>query len=249
MFILLDALKHLPLEMIRPPTSFVSSPLPDIESTAHGMEVFGLLREVSARSQLNPAYVNHLQSLTPLDRLDVAVEGIKECLVGVDHMSFRAQSRFVVLLEIAQREKLRFMVLPHSPGMVREYGNVPEMAEAGISMSDAKLAPTDVPMCVSSVACALLVARGYRIVCCFAGRYQSHPEKIPSLSESVPSLHSDTTLDGIVLDVFDLFLYPSQKVETLGIWGGHGDGCFANGQPAVFEWFGVALGLYNCTER
>lgn len=120
------------------------------------------------------------------------------------------------------------MILPQSPGMVRECSDVPELAEAGIRMSVAELAGTDVYMCVSSVSCKLLVACSHCLVCCFAGGVQCHPEKIPVLSESVQSLDIDTVLHSFELDVVDLFLHSSQEFESLSIVGGLGCVCFAD---------------------
>lgn len=87
---LLDMLLHLDSEIHIPLTCFLRSSLPDVESFAREMEPRGLLLEVSGCSRLNPTYVNHLQALSPFQRLDVAAQSIKECLMRWDHMSLRA---------------------------------------------------------------------------------------------------------------------------------------------------------------
>lgn len=70
------------------------------------MKLSGLSGEVCGSSQLIPAYVNNLQALAPFQCLDSAGESIKEYLVRMDHMSLRAWSLFVVVLEIFQGQEL-----------------------------------------------------------------------------------------------------------------------------------------------
>lgn len=127
------------------------------------------------------------------------------------------------------------MKMSHGPGTVREVSNVPEMADAGISLRGAKVPGTDDLMCADSVSCALPFACSYCPVCIFASGYQLHSQKIPALFESVPFLDSGTMFHSIGLDVIDPLLYSSQYFETLCIVGGHGSVCSANGQVSTLR--------------
>ncbi len=101
------------------------------------------------------------------------------------------------------------MILPETAGIFRECSDVPEMAEAGVSLCGANFTATDEFTCVSSVSRALLVAGSYCIVCCLASAYQSHFESIPRASESVTFLNPDMVFHRIELDVIDHSLYSS----------------------------------------
>lgn len=141
------------------------------------------------------------------------------------------------------------MMLRHSSGMVRESSHVPEMTETGISLFGTKGVQMDADTFINSVSCALLSACNYRLVCCFTSNYQSHPEKVPLLSESVPFLDSDTVLPGFWFDVVELFLYSIQELETLGILGGHDSACIADGVPGRLWMARGAFDLYSRTDR
>ena len=140
-------------------------------------------------------------------------------------------------------------MLPHSLGVLRESSHVLEMKETGISLSGTKGVRMDADTFIHSVSCVLLFACNYRFVYCFASGYQRHPEKVPLLSESVPFLDSDTVLPSFWLDVVELFLYSIQKLETLGIMGGHDSACTADGAPGRLWMARGTFDLYSRTDR
>lgn len=90
MVILLDTFSDRLSQTIRPPTCFISSLLPDVESLAREMKVLCLLCEVCSSFQLIPAHANHLQALSPFHCLDIAAESIKESLMRLDNVSLWA---------------------------------------------------------------------------------------------------------------------------------------------------------------
>lgn len=205
-FILPHAPSHLLPETFRLPARSIRDSSSDLDPPAREVESLGVCREVGGGSQLDPAQAYHLQALIPFHGFDVAAEVIEECLVEGDGVGLRAQGLEVVGLEVSPGAEVGFVVLCHGPSVARERGDVPEMVEAGVGLSDAELAGPEVSIYVSSVPCALLVAHTYCIVCCFAGRYQSHAEKFPVRSETVPSLNGGTAIHGIGFDIVDLVL-------------------------------------------
>lgn len=90
MFIFLDALSRLFLELVRPLACFIGPSPPDLELLAREMKVFRLLGEISSSPELNPTYMDHLQPLFSFARFDIAAQFIKKCLVRMDDVSIRA---------------------------------------------------------------------------------------------------------------------------------------------------------------
>ena len=90
MFIFLDALSRLFLELVRPLACFMGHSPPDLELLAREMKVFRLLGEISSSPELDPTYIDHLQPLFLFARFDIAAQVIKKCLVRMDDLSMRA---------------------------------------------------------------------------------------------------------------------------------------------------------------